>query len=291
MPHTVTMAVPFKDTKSGITRLTFVFGQAMCLNIPLSPNGEILLEKEMKKLPGPSFVQSLVWYTTGYRPILQDFVVTAQGCSLVALSAALVQAYKPEDSAWILYEIAKMSVPEPPTMFTPAPQQWRTLVKIAAPVLNNSMFKNYLQRISKITGNDIPHTCPHSFSLTAAKNILDLGQVVKGNLPDIVIKDDCTCAWVIAWADYFLCLRVDVIDKEGLCIYANHDIKNTSAQVTVHLGSCRNVRNRPGLVGFGYEPEVKSVRSRQERIGEYLGSDEKSGSKGRDLKYEAANLV
>lgn len=105
--YSASIAVLGRLAKAGIDTLTVAFGQAMCLKLPIGPHGEKVLAESMGTLTAKSFAGDLIWFGIGVRHILRELVQTSQGCSLVALCAALTEAHSIPVSALVLYEIAK----------------------------------------------------------------------------------------------------------------------------------------------------------------------------------------
>ncbi|KAF2686597.1 hypothetical protein K458DRAFT_386555 [Lentithecium fluviatile CBS 122367] len=137
---------------AGIDTLTVAFGQAMFLRLPIGPYGEKVLAEYMGRLTAKPCAANLIWFGVGVRHILRELVQTSQGCSLVALCAALTEAHSISVSALVIYEIAKES--GGPQALAPSLEQWEALIRVAASVFNGTTFG---LRISQIAKFGTPH--------------------------------------------------------------------------------------------------------------------------------------
>ncbi|KAJ8110875.1 hypothetical protein OPT61_g6393 [Boeremia exigua] len=81
----------------------------MCIRLPIGAHGERVLTQAMSTLAAKSCAADLLWFGTGVRQILRELVQTSQGCSLVALCAALTEGHSIAVSALVLYDIAKQT--------------------------------------------------------------------------------------------------------------------------------------------------------------------------------------
>lgn len=107
MQYSASIAVLGRLAKAGIDSLTVAFGQAMCTKLPIGSHGEKVLAGAMSTLTAKSCASDLLWFGTGVRHVLRELVQTSQGCSLVALCAALTEGHSITVTALILYDIAK----------------------------------------------------------------------------------------------------------------------------------------------------------------------------------------
>jgi hypothetical protein len=138
MQYSTSIAVLSRLAKAGIDSLTIAFGQAMCIRLPIGANGERVLSEAMSTLTAKSCAADLIWFGTGVRHILRELVQTSQGCSLVALCAALTEGHSTTVSALVLYDIAKEI--GGPQELQPSLEQWEALVRTAAPAFNATTF-------------------------------------------------------------------------------------------------------------------------------------------------------
>ncbi|KAH8722525.1 hypothetical protein GQ44DRAFT_774793 [Phaeosphaeriaceae sp. PMI808] len=234
--YSVSIAILGRLAKAGIDPLTVAFGQAMCARIPIGTHGEKVLSDSMNKLTSKSFVADMLWFGVGVRHILRELVQTSQGCSLIALGAALTEGHSFEVSALVIYEMAKEC--GGPQELTPSLEQWEALVRVAAPVFHGTTFGLRISQFAKfgmlrpeMPANSKESANPHPTDL--AKVLLSIGQIVHGSLQSVSVQGGCCCSWIAAWADSVLGLRVLVRKVNGEVAYANYNLDTTFAQVEV----------------------------------------------------------
>ncbi|CAN9448340.1 unnamed protein product, partial [Alternaria alternata] len=243
--YSASIAVLGRLAKAGIDPLTVAFGQAMCLKLPIGVHGERVLAEAMSTLSAKSCAADLLWFGTGIRHILRDLVQTSQGCSLVALCAALTEGHPISVCALVLYDIAKQI--GGPQEIQPSFEQWEALVRAAASVFNSTTLGLRVHQIAKFAplprirtqslgrvtmSRDIKRPeIPHPADL--AKVLLSIGQIVQGNLHAISVQGGCCCSWIAAWGDFVLDLRVLVRDTNGNIVFANFNTMEASAQISV----------------------------------------------------------
>ncbi|KAF2008662.1 hypothetical protein BU24DRAFT_429239 [Aaosphaeria arxii CBS 175.79] len=238
--YSMSIAVLSRLAKAGIDTLTVAFGQAMCTQIPIGSHGEKVLAESMKGLTAKSFASDLLWFGVGVRHILHELVQTSQGCSLVALCAALTESHTISVSALVLYELAKEC--GGPRELAPSLEQWEALVRVAASVFNGSTLGLRISQIARLSVNKSPWTAnsPTSHPVDLAKVLLAIGQVVHGNVQSVSVYGDSCCSWIAAWADFVLGLRVLVRHPDGHVVHANYNVKQTFAQVIVQFSAGEN---------------------------------------------------
>lgn len=254
MQYSASIAVLGRLAKAGIDSLTVAFGQAMCTKLPIGSHGENILAGAMSTLAAKSCASDLLWFGTGVRHVLRELVQTSQGCSLVALCAALTEGHSIAVSALILYDIAKQV--GGPQDLQPSLEQWQALIRTAAPAFNSTTFGLRVQQIARFApspaivnrvGSDenahrfhkvmtgtINTTPDIGHPTDLAKVLLSIGQIVQGNLHSVSLKGGCCCSWIAAWADFVLALRVLVRDVDGIIVFANFNPTEASAQVTIN---------------------------------------------------------
>ncbi|KAF2849668.1 hypothetical protein T440DRAFT_508506 [Plenodomus tracheiphilus IPT5] len=265
MQYSMSIAVLGHLSKAGIEPLTIAFRQAMCSSMPIGAHGEKVLADAMSKLTAKSFAADLLWFGIGVRHILRDLVLTSQGCSLIALCAALAEGHTIDVSALVMYEVAKES--GGPRDLTPSLEQWKALVRTSAAIFVGTNFGLRVHQIARLGMvkplSDIDGDDPHPSDL--AKVVLSIGQVAQGNLQSISVTGDFYCSWIVAWADFVLGLRVCVRDVQGNDVYSNYNRENTFAQVTVNFLE-NNSKNNSLAIQTSH-----LVRSGIDFVGECLG--------------------
>lgn len=217
----------------------------------------------MTSLTAKSIGADLIWFGIGIRHVLRDLVQTSQGCSLVALCAALTQAHSISASALVIHEIAKIcGGPEIPL---PSLEQWEIHVGTAAPIFENTTFGLHLGQISKV-GTQSRRT-PVFRPADLAKTLLSIGQVAHESLQTFSIRGDQRCSWIATWADFVLGLRIVVRDARGIIVYENHNTNETSTQLHIDFDPdevCEGVLSsyniNEHITGHEYMSSSKSLR-------------------------------
>jgi hypothetical protein len=243
MQYSTSIAVLGRLAKAGIDSLTIAFGQAMCIRLPIGAHGENVLTQAMSNLAAKSSAADLLWFGTGVRHILRELVQTSQGCSLVALCAALTEGHSTAVSALVLYDIAKQI--GGPQELQPSLEQWEALVRTAAPAFNTTTFGLRVHQIGKfapvpdaepslkkkIRPINLSPKIPHPSDL--ARVLLSIGQIVQGSLQSVSVRGGCCCSWIAAWGDFVLGLRVLVRDEHDNVVFANFNPSEAFAQIDV----------------------------------------------------------
>jgi hypothetical protein len=221
MQFNASVAILGRMAAAGVDTLTVAYGQAMCCAIPIGQHGERVLQNQMKKLKAFSSFGDIIWFGVGVRHILRDLVQSAQGCSLVALCAALTEGYSNEVSSFVLYEAARLS--GGPSELRPSVMQWTSLIKASASVFNESTLGLRIEQLRRL--NEVPATArmgpSHPTDLAAV--ILNVGKIVAGSLQTLNVRGGPACSWIAAWAEFVLGLRVQVWSKQGQRIFANYN--------------------------------------------------------------------
>lgn len=63
--------------------------------------------------------------------------------------------------------------------------------------------------------------------------IQELSKVSNGTLRNVTFQGGVDCGWLAAVAQWLLCLRVEIIDPSGNCLYLNFSRNEDHSQVTI----------------------------------------------------------
>ncbi|KAJ4303272.1 hypothetical protein N0V90_002165 [Kalmusia sp. IMI 367209] len=209
-------------------------GELTDIGLPIGPNGEKVLAEAMSRLTAKSYAADLLWFGVGVRHIVRELVQTSQGCSLVALCAALTEAHSIPVSALVIYEIAKEC--GGPQELAPSLEQWEALIRVSASVFNGTTFGLRISQIAKVGMQEHERTkarLQYSHPTDVAKLLLSIGQIVHGTLQSVSVQGGCCCSWIAAWADFVLGLKVLVRDAHGNIVYANYNVEETLAHINI----------------------------------------------------------
>lgn len=217
---------------AGIEPLTLAVGQAVCGGLMLSPTGERRLQDSLSRLKSFSSFGDAIWFGLGVRHVIRTLVQTAQGASCVALTASLAEAHNVEVAALVLYNLAKIQ--NAPAELLPSFYQWKVLAQTCASVFKVSSFSLRVQTLLSMMDNS-----PDVYTILEACDPADLAEVLQavalvksGTRRSITLVGGSDCAWVIAFADWLLTLRVLLHGRNGDLLYKNFDGSNHQVQVS-----------------------------------------------------------
>ena len=237
------VAILSRLSSAGVEPLTVAVGQAMCSRVPLNHHGEKVLSEAMKSLTVCSSFGDAIWFGVGVRHILRDMVKTSQGASLITLCAALSEGHTRSVSALILHEMVKHL--GGPNDLSPSFAQWETLVKTCASVFCHTTLGLRIDQMASLG----EHRFNANFGIIRAGSAKDMaeilfaiGDVVAGKFMEITVTGGPACAWVAAFADYILGLRIVVTKSNGDLLYMNFDPSSTKAQLKVIFGDDQTAR-------------------------------------------------
>ena len=234
--YTVTASVALlgRLASAGIEPLTVAVGQAICSDLVLGPTGERRLQESLNSLKSFSSFGDAIWFGLGIRHVLRTLVQTAQGASCVALTASLAEVHNVEVTALILYNLAASK--KAPAKLSPSFYQWKVFAQTCASVFKTSSFSLRVQTLlSMIDEGSGIRDSPGACNPSDLAEVLDAVSMVKsGNKRSITVVGGADCAWVIAFADWLLTLRVLLHGRNGDLVYKNFDGLNHEAQVSAY---------------------------------------------------------
>ena len=123
-----------------------------------------------------------------------------------------------------------------PQSFTPAIRQWKTLVDLCSGMFANAHFTlvaNGFRRLisghsNQLIARHTPTTHP-----ALAEAILMLAKVSKGNLCNATFSGGIDCAWLAAFAEWVLSLKVAICDPRGSLLYHSGGVRDKPPQITI----------------------------------------------------------
>lgn len=159
--------------------------------------------------------------------ILKELCTIKDGRAIISLCCCLIVGYDQEHASEILSAIVeKLNNPEPKIQEV-SKDQWVLLLKLCVQVFDGDILKRSIQIILDIHLTDpttpppqaLPLTITPSISTATAQTVatilLDLTQLIKGNLRAVHITGIDQCGWIAAWVEYALDLRLEVYDQDG----------------------------------------------------------------------------
>ncbi|KAI4131441.1 MAG: hypothetical protein LQ347_002980 [Umbilicaria vellea] len=229
---TSSVALLSRLASAGLEPLTLAVGQAVCSPLSLGPIGERRLQESLNSLKSFSSFGDVIWFGLGVRHALRTLVQTAQGASCVALTASLAEVHSVDVAALVLYNLTKIQ--NAPVELSPSFAQWQALAKTCASVFKTSSFSLRVQTLLSMMDKE-PGMAPDSEvcdSANLAEVLHAIALVKSGEKRGITLVGGADCAWVIAFADWLLTLRVQLRGHNGDLLYANFDGPDHQVQIS-----------------------------------------------------------
>ena len=230
------VAVLARLSRAGIDAFTLQFGRAICSNFSLEPHAQERIYDAIVKLKKYGSYKDIIWFGFGIKDVVTDLADSEEGLTLVALCAALATTYDSMYAATVIRELCVLC--KAPQSFTPAIRQWKTLVDLCSGIFANAHFtlvaNGFRQLISGHSNHLVARHTPTTHS-ALAKAILMLAKVSKGNLFNATFSGGIDCAWLAAFAEWLLLLKVAIYDSNGSLLYHSGDAAHNPPQVTIVL--------------------------------------------------------
>lgn len=224
------VAVLARLSKAGVDPLTLQVGKAVCFNLSLESRGQQRISDAILKLKKYSSYGNLIWFGFGVKHIVTDLAESEEGLTLIALCAALTSTYESLFAARVLRELCILC--KAPLSFTPALRQWKALVELCAGILTSSHFELVLSGFHRLILSPYVTTLnPEPSAL--AKAILILGEVSRKKVASAVFRGDLNCAWVAAFAEWVLSLKIAISTSNGDTIYRSQSDQYATPQVSI----------------------------------------------------------
>ena len=228
------VAVLARLSRAGIDAFTLQFGRAICYNFSLEPHAQERIYDAILRLKKYGSYKDIIWFGFGIKDVVTDLADTEEGLSLVALCAALATTYDSMYAAMVIRELCVLC--KAPQSFTPAIRQWKTLVDLCSGMFANAHFtlvaNGFRRLISGHSNHLIARHTPTTYS-ALAEAILVLAKVSKGNLYNATFSGGIDCAWLAAFAEWILSLKVAICDPSGSLLYHSGGVGDKPPQVTI----------------------------------------------------------
>lgn len=216
-----TVGVLARLSKAGVDPFTLQMGRAICANFTLTASVQQSLTDAIQKLKKFGSYGNVIWFGFGIKQIVTDLSETEEGLACVSLCAALSTVYGNMYSAQVLRDICRFL--KAPESFTPALQQWRTLVILNSGILMSHRFSLHLNtfRTLIIKQLRIPTMSNQEATPSAslARALLTLAHVSNGKLLSATFTGGLDCAWLAAYAEMILSLQIEIICSTGMPLY------------------------------------------------------------------------
>lgn len=228
------VAVLARLSRAGIDAFTLQFGRAICYNFSLEPHAQERIYDAIVKLKKYGSYKDIIWFGFGIKDVVTDLADTEEGLTLVALCAALATTYDSMYAAMVIRELCVLC--KAPQSFTPAIRQWKTLVDLCSGMFANAHFTlvaNGFRRLISGHSNHLVARHTPTTHAALAEAILMLAKVSKGNLFSATFSGGIDCAWLAAFAEWVLSLKIAICDPSGSLIYRSGGVVDKPPQVTI----------------------------------------------------------
>lgn len=216
-PVQFSFSVLARYSKAGIDPLTVAAGQATCtsLKIPWKVQQEIL--ERMSKLPCMALYGKVAWFGFGLKHALLDLTDRDGGLECLTLCGCLAESYSSFFGAQVLQAFCRRQ--NMPSDLLPGIRNWQALLKPCAGIFASSKFPNLIQGFARLLVPPSPLGV-HSYEATPpdvlAQALILLTQVSSKHLENFTITGGIDCAWLAAFAEFVLGLRIEILTCDGV---------------------------------------------------------------------------
>ncbi|KAE8444043.1 hypothetical protein EG329_000911 [Mollisiaceae sp. DMI_Dod_QoI] len=236
-------------SRAGVEMITVAVGQAIFSRFNVPPDGKRRLAEAVAKLKAFSSYGNVLWFGFGIKHIVRILCETEQGAACAAISACLSVSY----DSFLASQVLKALTDEcmAPRSLTPALSQWGALIDICSGAVEDSQFPMLVEGFSRLIGdidqgpNRRPlHTPTTPKALAGA--LKELSRVSNGSLRSVTFEGGIDCGWIAAVAQWLLCLRVEIVDASGNCVYTTSTASGFHPQVTL-IQNLSSISNSPKI--------------------------------------------
>lgn len=222
-------------SKAGIDPFTLQMSRAICTDFTLTASVQQSLTDAIHKLKKYGSYGNVVWFGFGVKHIVTDLAETEEGLACVSLCAALSTIYDNMYSAQVLRDLCRLL--KAPELFTPALQQWRTLVTLSSGILMSHRFSLHLNTFRTLISRQFHYPILSCQKATASSNlaraILTMAHISKGKLVNATFTGGLDCAWLAAFAEVVLSLHIEILGSGDMDVrlYRSQSDRVTMPQV------------------------------------------------------------
>jgi hypothetical protein len=235
-------------SKAGVEMITVAIGQAIFSTFVVPSEGQKRIADAVGKLKVFSSYGNVLWFGFGIKHVVRTLCETEQGATCAAICACLSVSYDPLLACQVLKALTDEYMT--PGTLTPALSQWGSLLRVCAGAVGDSQFPMLVEGFSRlVVGTSSGCTRRPLHAATTAKSLAgalkELSKVSNGTLRSVTFEGGVDCGWLAAVAQWLLCLRIEIFDDSGSCLYSNTTSDNSYAQVTIYQHSAV-VKKSPG---------------------------------------------
>jgi hypothetical protein len=224
-------------SRAGVEMITVAMGQAIFSSFNVPPSGQKRLSDAASKLKAFSSYGNVLWFGFGVKHVVRTLCETEQGAACAGICACLSVSYDTFFSSNVPKAMADNCMA--PKALTPALSQWGSLMRVCQGSVLNSNFPNTAEGFSRLLVHpqqrgSVPSLHEPTTAQALAGALLELAKVANGKLRSIIFEGGIDCAWLAAVSQWLLSLRVEIIDRSGVCLYSNIEPNsNLYPQVTI----------------------------------------------------------
>lgn len=232
-------------SKAGIDPLTVAAGQAACssLQIPWKTQQEIL--ERMSKLPCLALYGNVAWFGFGLKHALCDLTDRDGGLECLTICGCLAESFSTFYGAQVLHAFCRHQ--NMPSALLPGIRNWHTLIKPCAGIFAGSKFSNLIHGFACLL---VPPSSSGIglYEATApdalAQALIRLIEVSNKHLENITIIGGIDCAWLAAFAEFVLGLRIEILTCDGAQEYCSNS-KHVSTSVKIQVTFLKDGAAKP----------------------------------------------
>lgn len=226
---------------------TILVAEAMGMTFRMGKNGRSSLEKAFSKLSSVSTLNGSLYIGFGIEDFTREMIKSEAGAMLVGLCAALKECYTDDVAIEVMLEYARQTKADGQWM--PSNMEWRNLLDACAGCLATSNFAlraEHLMQLAKGEQRTFTFRGEDGISkkrrgCSTPKSIADalsaLAMLSNGRMEYVSLTGGPDGGWLAAVAEWFLDLKVKIVDNSGLeVLYTNH-ADDQDTQVTVLYSS------------------------------------------------------
>lgn len=226
---------------------TVLVGEAVGMTFRMGRQGRLNIENALSKLPQVSTLGNTLEIGFGVEDVTRLMAKSDGGAMLLGLCAALKECFSDGIAIEVLLEYARSTKAD--SQWMPSNLEWRNLLDACAGALAAS---NFATRAEVFMGlaNDEPRLSAYrsyvssptvTRGCSAPKSIADalvaLSKLSLDQMDSVTIRGEPDAGWLGAVAEWFLDLRITIIDESsGATLYMNHT-ESVETQVRIVYAS------------------------------------------------------
>lgn len=227
-------------SKAGVEMITVAVGQAIFSTFVVPSAGQKRVTDAVAKLKVFSSYGNVLWFGFGIKHVVRTLCETEQGATCAAICACLSVSYDLSLGSQVLKALTDEYMT--PGTLTPALSQWGSLLRVCAGAIADSQFATLVEVFSRlVVGTSSDRTQRPLHTATTAKSLAgalrELSKVSNGTLRSVTFAGGVDCGWLAAVAQWLLCLRIEIFNDSGSCVYSNVTSSELYTQVIIHQHS------------------------------------------------------